>query len=56
MDMQSEERLPMRFSNLVEHVSKKPIPSYVNFLITEVMVSDLNTDDDVEVPFIVVRI
>jgi len=51
----SEERLPMKFSKLVEHVSKKPIPSHAKYLITEIMVED-GSDDDVEVPFIVVRI
>ncbi|KAF7331853.1 Ubiquitin activating enzyme [Mycena kentingensis (nom. inval.)] len=50
----SEERLPMKFSKLVESVSKKPIPPHVKHLITEVMVSDEN-DEDVEVPYIVVR-
>lgn len=51
----SEERLPMKFSQLVETVSKKPIPPHVHHLIVEVMVSD-EDDEDVEVPFIVVRI
>jgi len=51
----SDERLPMKFSKLVETVSKKPIPHHVKHLITEVMVSDEN-GEDVEVPFIVVRI
>lgn len=51
----NEERLPMKFSSLVEHVSKKPIPPHVKHLIVEVMASDEN-DEDVEVPFIVVRI
>ncbi|KAF4619394.1 hypothetical protein D9613_005526 [Agrocybe pediades] len=51
----SDERLPMKFSHLVEHVSKKPIPPHVKHLIVEVMVTDEN-DEDVEVPFIVVRI
>ncbi|KAF8165027.1 ubiquitin activating enzyme [Crassisporium funariophilum] len=51
----SEERLPMKFSRLVEHVSKKPIPPHVKHLIVEVMVSD-EEGEDVEVPFIVVRI
>ncbi|KZT19301.1 ubiquitin activating enzyme [Neolentinus lepideus HHB14362 ss-1] len=51
----SEERLPMKFSKLVEHVSKKPIPPHVKHLIVEVMVADEN-DEDVEVPFLVVRI
>ncbi|KAF8742413.1 hypothetical protein AX14_004632 [Amanita brunnescens Koide BX004] len=51
----SEERLPMKFSKLVEHVSKKPIPPHVRALTVEVMVSD-EQGEDVEVPFIVVRI
>ncbi|KIM83749.1 hypothetical protein PILCRDRAFT_412109 [Piloderma croceum F 1598] len=51
----SEERLPMKFSKLVEHVSKKPIPPHAKQLLTEVMVMD-EDGEDVEVPFIVVRI
>ncbi|KAJ7047640.1 hypothetical protein C8F04DRAFT_1059560 [Mycena alexandri] len=51
----SEERLPMKFSKLVETVSKKAIPPHVHHLIVEVMVSD-DSDEDVEVPFIVVKI
>lgn len=46
--LQSEERLPMKFSKLVEHVSKKPLPSHTKHLIVEVMVSD-EDDEDVEV-------
>ena len=38
----------MKFSHLVEHVSKKPIPSHVKHLIVEVMVSD-EEGEDVEV-------
>jgi hypothetical protein len=38
----------MKFSNLVEHVSKKPIPPHVKHLIVEVMVSD-EEGEDVEV-------
>jgi len=51
----SEERLPMKFSKLVEFVSKKPIPPHSKHLLVEVMVSD-EEGEDVEVPFIVVRI
>ncbi|THH20157.1 hypothetical protein EW146_g1165 [Bondarzewia mesenterica] len=50
----SAERLPMSFSRLVEHVSKKPVPAYVSHFIVEVMVMD-EEGEDVEVPFIVVR-
>ena len=45
---QSEERLPMKFSKLVEFVSKKPLPSHAKHLIVEVMVSD-EEGEDVEV-------
>ncbi|EMD40801.1 hypothetical protein CERSUDRAFT_111385 [Gelatoporia subvermispora B] len=51
----SEERLPMKFSKLVEHVSKKPVPPHTKHLIVEVMVSD-EEGEDVEVPFIVVHL
>ncbi|KZP12096.1 ubiquitin-activating enzyme E1 [Athelia psychrophila] len=51
----NEERLPMKFSKLVEHVSKKAIPPHTKQLVVEVMASDEDLED-VEVPFIVVRI
>lgn len=38
----------MKMSELVEHVSKKPIPPYTRNLLVEVMVNDEN-DEDVEV-------
>ena len=38
----------MKFSTLVEHVSKKPIPPHVKHLIVEIMVSD-EEGEDVEV-------
>ncbi|KAK0242946.1 ubiquitin activating enzyme [Armillaria nabsnona] len=51
----SKERLQMKFSKLVESVSKKPIPHHVKHLLVEVLVMD-EEGEDVEVPFIVVRI
>ncbi|KAH7887971.1 hypothetical protein F5I97DRAFT_1864541 [Phlebopus sp. FC_14] len=51
----STERLSMRFSKLVEHVSKKPIPPHTKHLLVEVMLMD-DEGEDVEVPFIIVRI
>ncbi|KNZ80044.1 Ubiquitin-activating enzyme E1 1 [Termitomyces sp. J132] len=51
----SEERLPMKFSKLVEHVSRKAIPPHVKQLVVEIMVSD-EDGEDVEVPFLVVQI
>uniref|UniRef100_D8PKV1 Ubiquitin-activating enzyme E1 1 n=1 Tax=Schizophyllum commune (strain H4-8 / FGSC 9210) TaxID=578458 RepID=D8PKV1_SCHCM len=44
----SEERLPMQFSKLVEHVSKKPLPPHTKTLVVEVMASD-EEGEDVEV-------
>lgn len=46
--VQSEERLPMNFTRLVEHVSKKNVPDCATFFIVEVMASD-EQDEDVEV-------
>ncbi|KAJ3925921.1 MAG: hypothetical protein NXY57DRAFT_1043706, partial [Lentinula lateritia] len=43
--VQSEERLPMKFSKLVEHVSRKPVSPHVKTLTVEVMVMD---EEDVE--------
>jgi ubiquitin-activating enzyme E1 len=45
---QSEERLPMKFSALVEYVSKKPVPAHVTHFVVEVMASD-EDGEDVEV-------
>lgn len=46
--IQSDERLSMKFSQLVEHVSKKAIGPHVKHLIVEIMVTD-EDDEDVEV-------
>lgn len=55
-----EERLKMKMSQLVETVSKKPVPPHVKAMIFEVMVDTIggteNEDDDVEVPYIKIRI
>ncbi|KAG8721181.1 hypothetical protein FRC08_015294 [Ceratobasidium sp. 394] len=51
----SQERLPMRMSELVEHVSKKAIPPWTKNLIVEVIAAD-EEGEDVEIPFIVIRI
>jgi hypothetical protein len=47
-DHEAAERLPMRMSELVESVSKKPIPPWTKNLLVEVMVND-EDDEDVEV-------
>ncbi|KAG0150261.1 hypothetical protein CROQUDRAFT_130822 [Cronartium quercuum f. sp. fusiforme G11] len=55
-----EERLKMKMSQLVETVSKKPVPPHVKAMIFEVMVDTVeeteNEDADVEVPYIKIRI
>ncbi|KDE04948.1 ubiquitin-activating enzyme E1 1 [Microbotryum lychnidis-dioicae p1A1 Lamole] len=48
-----EERLPMRMSQLVESVSKKPLPPG-NSLTFEMMCDD-DTGEDVEVPYLLIR-
>lgn len=50
VSLQSAERLPMKFSRLVEHVSKKPIPPHVKHLLVEVMLMD-EEGEDVEVSY-----
>ncbi|ELU45435.1 ubiquitin-activating enzyme E1 1 [Rhizoctonia solani AG-1 IA] len=48
----SQERLPMKINELVEHVSKKPIPPWTKNLILEVIAAD-EEGEDVEVRSIV---
>lgn len=45
---QSQDRLPLKMSTLIETVSKKPIPPHQKAVIVEVMVSD-EDGEDVEV-------
>eukprot|EP00752_Nemacystus_decipiens_P009961 g8884.t1 len=46
------ERLPMTLPKIVELVTKKEIPALQRYLIFEVCVSDCETDDEREVPYI----
>ncbi|KAJ3214251.1 hypothetical protein HDU67_001850 [Dinochytrium kinnereticum] len=50
-----EERMGMRISELVETVSRKPIPPHVSYLVVEVCVND-REGEDVEVPYVRIRI
>ncbi|RYP58249.1 hypothetical protein DL769_009042 [Monosporascus sp. CRB-8-3] len=50
-----KERLPLKLSQLVESVSKKPIPEHQKEVIFEIVAEDEN-DEDVEVPYIKVRV
>jgi len=43
-------------STLVETVSKKPIPDHVRDIVFEMMVNDIDSGDDVEVPYLKVRV
>jgi ubiquitin-activating enzyme E1 len=44
----SEERLPLPFSQLVEHVSKRPVPAHQRHFIVEIIAAD-DDGEDVEV-------
>lgn len=50
-----QDRLKMKLSELVESVSKKPIPPHQKNVIFEVCVED-QTEEDVEVPYIMMKI
>lgn len=50
-----KDRYAMKLSELVEHISKKPIPDHQKAVIFEVCVED-QTGEDVEVPFITVNV
>ena len=51
----AEERLPMKMSELIETISKKPILPHVKSVVLEVCVNDRD-GEDVEVPYIKLRI
>ena len=44
-----------RLSQLVETISKRPIPEHQRNVIFEITVED-QTDDDVEVPYVMVKL
>ncbi|GAA6062612.1 hypothetical protein JCM10212_002206 [Sporobolomyces blumeae] len=50
-----DERLKMPMSQLVETISRKPIPEHVKDIVCEIMCNDEN-DEDVEVPYLKIRI
>lgn len=50
-----KERMNLKLSELVEFVSKKPIPAHQKEVIFEVVVEDMN-EEDVEVPYLKVKI
>ncbi|PYH90261.1 ubiquitin-activating enzyme E1 [Aspergillus ellipticus CBS 707.79] len=46
-----KDRLPMKMSKLVEHISKKPVPEHQKNIIFEVTAED-QTEEDVEIPYV----
>jgi ubiquitin-activating enzyme E1 len=44
-----------RMSQLVEHISKKPVPEHQRNVIFEVTAED-QTDEDVEIPYVMVKV
>jgi ubiquitin-activating enzyme E1 len=50
-----EQRMPMKLSEVVAAVTKKPLPDSKKFLILEIIVSDKDTGEEKEVPFVRVR-
>ncbi|KAH7198213.1 uncharacterized protein B0J16DRAFT_330032 [Fusarium flagelliforme] len=50
-----KERYSLKLSQLVETISKKPIPAHQKEVIFEIVAEDLN-DEDVEVPYIKVKV
>ena len=51
-----EQRMPMRLSEVVQTVTKKTLPDSKKFLILEIICSDKASGDDVEVPYVRLRI
>jgi ubiquitin-activating enzyme E1 len=49
-----KERLPLKMSELVEKISKKPIPAHQKNVIFEIVCED-QTGEDVEVPYVMVK-
>ncbi|PYI06752.1 ubiquitin-activating enzyme E1 [Aspergillus sclerotiicarbonarius CBS 121057] len=50
-----KDRLPMKMSKLVEHISKKPVPDHQKNIIFEVTAED-QTEEDVEIPYVMVKL
>lgn len=49
-----KERYPMKLSELVAHISKKPIPDHQQNVIFEICVEDA-AEEDVEVPYVMMK-
>jgi hypothetical protein len=51
-----EERLPMTLKEVYEKVSKNPLPPSQKYLVFELIVIDATTDEEVEIPYLRVRL
>ncbi|CAK4030370.1 Ubiquitin-activating enzyme E1 1 [Lecanosticta acicola] len=51
----NKERLPMKMSQLVEHISKKKIPDHQKNVIFEITAED-ETEEDVEIPYVMLKL
>ncbi|KAI5362641.1 putative ubiquitin/SUMO-activating enzyme E1, THIF-type NAD/FAD binding, ubiquitin-activating enzyme [Septoria linicola] len=51
----NKDRLPMKLSALVEHISKKKIPEHQKNVIFEITAED-TTEEDVEIPYVMVKL
>ena len=49
------ERMKMKMSEVVESVTKKELPPNQLFLIFEIIANDLDTDEEVELPYVKFR-
>jgi len=47
-----QERMKMKMSDIVQTVGKKQLPPNQNYIVFEVIANDLDTDEEVEVPYI----
>jgi len=51
-----EQRMPMKLSEVIQTVTKKPLPDNKKFVILEVVTSEVESGDEVEVPYVRMRI
>lgn len=51
----NKDRLPMKMSALVEHISKKKIPEHQKNVIFEITAED-ETEEDVEIPYVMLKL
>lgn len=50
-----EERMKMPMSKIIESITKKEFPPNQLFIILELIANDIDTDDEVEIPYVKFR-